>query len=396
MSIDSNELAEHFAAWHDEDLVRALKIQKADYEAQYLASIAAELNRRDVDIAAFVDKVELSINAGETSHCTIAEALAHVNDDFPLWHALSLTHYFASTLVVQRELDHWLVNAYVEDTYEYSFFVPDQQALRELLNSFLSLADWEQHIGETHNLDTWKALLRTRSARYIQKVAEALAGEDLHCTVQTPVFTRDPRGQLALLVAAVKPAETALHKLEDQLLEFYDQADEALADNALTREMDILGKLADYGLNNPAVYYNLGSALSESGRFPEAAVAFIEAASLSLTELDTQVQFQSRKGPGGLGGAFGMFGMLVSVFKPDAEKSADVLREVPEHVEDIELQLIRLLDHLPRNLQILHSLGSIAAIRHDVPLALERYRSILALDPDDETAQLYIAEQQAQ
>ena len=42
MNMQPSELAEHFAAWHDEDLIRALKMQRTDYETSYLESIAAE------------------------------------------------------------------------------------------------------------------------------------------------------------------------------------------------------------------------------------------------------------------------------------------------------------------------------------------------------------------
>lgn len=393
MSMDSTELAEHFAAWHDEDLVRAFKFQSADYEASYLANIAAELARRNVDADAFIDQVQVSYNAEEATTLSIAKALEHPSDDFPLWHALAFTHYFGSTLVVQRELNSWLVNAYADEAYLYSFFIADRQTLLELLRSFLALADWDHYVGEIHNMDSWKPLLRTRSARYVQKVAEALAAKDLPNSVQTPVFTRDQSGQLALLVADPKPAETVLYQLEDHLIDLYGQAETASADNSLTREMAIYAELADYGLNNPAVYYNLGVALLESGRYPEAAVALIEAASLSMTQLDAQVQFQPRNGPAGLGGIFGIVGMLGSVFKSDEHDPVNEQREVPDHVEDIELQLIQLIQHLPHNLPILQSLAAIAAIRHDVPLAVERYQQILALAPDDEAAQHYLAEQ---
>ena len=35
--------ADHFAAYHDEDLVRALTLERANYQDSYLASVAAEL-----------------------------------------------------------------------------------------------------------------------------------------------------------------------------------------------------------------------------------------------------------------------------------------------------------------------------------------------------------------
>ena len=40
-----------------------------------------------------------------------------------------------------------------------------------------------------------------------------------------------------------------------------------------------------------------------------------------------------------------------------------------------------------------HALAASAAIRHDVPRAREHYRQIIAINPTDETAKHYLAEQ---
>ena len=55
-------------------------------------------------------------------------------------------------------------------------------------------------------------------------------------------------------------------------------------------------------------------------------------------------------------------------------------REVPDYIEDIELQLAQLLKRLPQDLNILHALAASAAIRHDVPRAREHYRQIIEIN----------------
>ncbi len=396
MSINSAQRTEHFAAWHDADLVRAVKLERSDYQQSYIDDICAELDERGVDLLAFVNQVEFSHNAGEIKVCSIASALDQLREDLPLWHALAFTRCFGATLVVQHELRMWLVSVYEGETYSHSFFVAEHATLREMLHRFLRLDPWHDGATARYDLDGWKPLLRARSGRYMQRVAEELADAGQLCTVQTPIFTRDPGGQLALLVPDRAPAEQILYALQDRLLDLYTQAEQAQQDNAPDREIAVYAELADYGINNPAVCYNLGGALAETGRLAEAATAFIEAASLSLTDLDSQVYVQNQKSSGGLGGAFAALSMLVSGFKSDNNKPTEQQRELPDHVEDIELQLIRLLNPLPESLPIHHALAAIAAIRHDVPLALERYRNILALSPEDESAKLYITEQEAQ
>ena len=88
-----------------------------------------------------------------------------------------------------------------------------------------------------------------------------------------------------------------------------------------------------------------------------------------------------------------MVGTLTSALKPDEKTPTDEQREVPDYIEDIELQLAQLLKRLPQDLNILHALASIAAIRHDVPRACEHYRQIIEINPTDETAKHYLAEQ---
>ena len=202
-----------FAAYHDEDLVRALTLERANYQAPYLASVAAELARRNVDPQAFIDQVEVRYHADAPTTCTIAQALAKASQELPLWHLLAFTHYFGDTLVVQRELRSYLVNIYRGEEYAFSFFVAEGQSLQDLLRRFLTLADWDHLAGTTYQLDSWHPLLRTRSPRYMQKIATALADEGLPFTVQTPALNRDPRGQLTLLIPSRDPAASAvLHK----------------------------------------------------------------------------------------------------------------------------------------------------------------------------------------
>ena len=141
---------DHFAAWHDEDLVRALTLERANYQDPYLASVAAELARRNVDPQAFIDQVEVRYHADTSATCTIAQALAKASEELPLWHLLAFTRYFGDTLVVQRELRSSLVNVYRGEEYAFSFFVAEGQSLQDLLRRFLSLSGLGPPRG--HNL----------------------------------------------------------------------------------------------------------------------------------------------------------------------------------------------------------------------------------------------------
>ncbi len=58
----------------------------------------------------------------------------------------------------------------------------------------------------------------------------------------------------------------------------------------------------------------------------------------------------------------------------------------PDHIDDADIFLQRLLERLPGNLKILHCLASIARLRNDAGSAAARYRRILEIDPDDQIA----------
>jgi tetratricopeptide (TPR) repeat protein len=389
-----DELQSRCAALHDPDLVRALTLKRRDYEKAFLHQAARELASRGIDLNAFIDHVQVRCQDQDPLTCAIGDALSRLDQEIPLWQVWTFTHCFGDSLVVQRDLGAWLVHLYEGENYRESFFVSAHDQVRRLVSLFLQLKDWRHLAGASHDLDTWKVLLRTKSALYMSKVAQVLARASIPCTVQTPVFSRDPQAQLALLVPdeQQRKATAVLCALQEEVLDLYAQAGRAFQETALTRELEVYEKLVEYGLNNPAVHYNLGSALFEAGHYSQAAESFLEAASLWLAETDTQIHFQPRHAPGGLGGLFGLVGLLFQASRLQEPRPEDHQRQVPEYVEDVEMFLERLLKHLSGDLKILHGLASIAAIRHHVPRARELYARILAIDPQDETARRYLEE----
>ncbi len=385
-------LLQQLNALRDEALVRALTIERTDYEEHFLQAAQREAEQRGLDILAFIDEIETAIDAKTPQKSTIKSGLALLASEWPLWQLRTFCHAFDHALSIQRELHNFLAHYYAEDTYQFSFFVEDQQQVNQLVEDFLHLRLQQSKITPTYDLDRWHLLFKTPSPHYMQKVANALRDADVPLTVQTPVFSRDERGQLGLRVPQKqkKRARQTLQTLENQVRQLYAQANNAYQQQMLTNELKIYAQLVDYGLNNPAVFYNLGGALYESGRYLEAAEAYIEALSLWLSALDAQVHFNSRRGLGGLGGLIGMAGMIVQTALPKNESPTDRLRQLPEYVEDAELSLQRLQQHLPDHTEILRALAATAAVRHDVDEARRRYRLLLEKAPTDPEAQQYL------
>ncbi len=391
------DLPRRLDALHDEALVRALTLERGDYEEPFLEAAAAEAERRGLDLYTYIDRVETATNDEIPQMATIAKALALLDDEWPPWQLRTFRHYFNHALTVQRELHNWTLHYYAGSEYRFSFFMQTTSEVTDFVAHFLRLEPWPHDMPTAHNLDSWHLLFKTASPRYIQKVADALRATQIDLTVQPPLFSRDQHGQLGLRIDEKnkKSAQKILEQTEEQVRTLYRQASEAFAQEALSRELALYAQLVDYGLNNPAVFYNLGAVLYESGRYIEASESFIEALSLWISALDNQVQFNRKRSPGGMGGWVGLVGMAIQTALPKAEDSTAQLRELPTYVEDAELWLEKLRQHLPANSDILRALAATAAVRNDTGKALSYYQALLAIRPDDDDAQCYMRDRES-
>lgn len=387
-----SDLAKHLDALHDEALVRALTLERGDYEEVFLQAAALEAQRRALDISAHIDRVETATDDGAPQNRTIAQALSHLEGEWPVWQLRTFRHYFDHAITVQRELHNWTLHYYEGSDYRFSFFLQTLGEVVDFVAHFLRIEPWPHDIPTTHNLDGWYLLLKTVSPRYIQKVADALCDAHIALTIQPPVLSLDPNKNLGLRVDEKnkKSAQKILAQIEEHVRLLYAQAGEAFAQEARSRELVLYAQLVDCGLNNPAVFYNLGSVLYESGRYTEAAESFIEALSLWISALDSQVLFAKKRSPGGIGGWMGLVGMAIQSTQSKAENPTAHLRELPDYVEDAELWLERLRQHLPTHSDIIRALAATAAVRNDTKKALDRYQALLALLPDDEESLTYI------
>ncbi|MGY8825454.1 MAG: hypothetical protein ACKVJG_16200 [Candidatus Latescibacterota bacterium] len=386
------DLEKHLDALHDDALMRALTLERGNYEEPFLQAAALEAERRDLNIYAYIDRVETAIDDSEPQSQLIATALELLAVEWPVWQLRTFRHYFDHAIAVQRELHNWTLHYYAGNEYRFSFFMESSEQVKDFVAHFLRIEAWPGSMPPTHDLDRWHLLFKTTSARYMQKVADKLREAGISFTIQPPVFSLDPQKQLGLRIAETekKSGQQILHQVEGQVRTLYQQTNEAFGQQSLNRELVLYAQLVDYGLNNPAVFYNLGAVLYESGRYVEASESFIEALSLWISTLDSQVQFQKQRSPGGLGGMIGMVGMVVQSALPKAEDPTAHLRELPEYVEDAELWLEKMREHVPDNIDIIRTLAATTAVRNDTKKACNHYQTLLVLYPDDVEALDYL------
>ena len=203
--------------------------------------------------------------------------------------------------------------------------------------------------------------------------------------MQTPTLSGDASGRLSLRVprSKKKSAQNILSELEDDVRTLYDQVQNAFKEQDAERELALYAQLVSFGLQNPAVFYNLGVALYEVGRFSQSSESLIEAISLWLAR-DTAPVLTGNVATGGL------LGNVMRLIQPPPDSS---LRALPEGVAEAEHWLTLLHQRLPNNGDIVRTLAATADLRNDTKRALTLYRFLLDLFPKDEEALSYIRAQ---
>ena len=247
---------------------------------------------------------------------------------------------------------------------------------------FLRFEDSFEAPEQRYDLEDWYTLISVRSPRYLLQLIEQLHSAPIPLTVQTPTLSGDAFGRLCLRVprSKTKDAQTILRQLEDEVRTLYDQVQHAFKEQDADRELTLYAQLVSFGLQNPAVFYNLGVALYEVGRFSQSSESLIEAVSLWLAG-DTAPVLT------GNAATVGLFGNVMRLLQPT---SSSTLRALPEGVAEAEHWLTLLHKRLPHNGDIVRTLATTADLRNDTQRALTFYRSMLDLFPEDEEALSYI------
>ncbi|MFT5378023.1 MAG: hypothetical protein ACI906_004866, partial [Candidatus Latescibacterota bacterium] len=96
------DLEKHLDALHDDALIRALTLERGNYEEPFLRAAALEAERRDINIYAYIDRVETAIDDGEPQSQLIATALELLAVEWPVWQLRTFRHYFDHAIAVQR------------------------------------------------------------------------------------------------------------------------------------------------------------------------------------------------------------------------------------------------------------------------------------------------------
>ena len=376
-------LRQRCQALSETELVRNLTVDRNDNSSAFVHEAEAELERRDTSLAACIDRVTVRAGSTREGETRIADAVALVSDRVPRRAVASFTHRLGETLVLQREGWGWVLHLYTDDHYGLSYLLDDTTTTRLVLEHFLRLQPWREAAGEGHHLDDWQTLTASGDAAGILALSDRLAAAHVPHVVRPALFTPPGDESVALLVPGAQKAlalEVAgigaapVRRLHEQARD-RDEAGDAIG------ELAVYDQLAETDGANHAVHYNRGVVLLELGRHEEAAAAFMSAVAGGLARVKPDLSLGGGPTGGGLMGLVGVGARLLGrAISPPQGPS------YPDWFDDVELRFLALLERLGSRVDLLHSLASLARIKGDTHTAIERYRAILGVAPDDEVA----------
>ena len=379
----NDRVIQQCAAMSDRELVRTLTIDRENFQETFLVIAESEREKRALSIETFLDDIHLAQNDEAGESCTIDQVLAKVHSDIPLWSILTITNCLEDIWVIQREFSQWLVHHYVEDGYLTSFFFATTEQLKSTLRRFLSLELWA--VDVSHDLNTWKPIFQSRSPAFLNKIISELG--DISHTVKTPLFSRDQKNQLVLLVHPEfeKQAQEIADKNHTKIEQLYDRAEHLAETENSEQELRIYDILSELVPDNLAVHYNRGNVLIELDRLDEAAESLIEAIVLGLPEIGDKIDLKPRRGSG-VAGSVNPLLHLVGL----SQENNEPLHH-PDYIDDVEILMLHIREQRPKNTRILHGLAIIAEQKNDIAVARQHYRDILAIDPQNKAAQTHLA-----
>jgi tetratricopeptide (TPR) repeat protein len=369
------------------DLVHGLTLGVGDNSAAFADEAHRELERRGTSLDACVNQVMVQAGASQEGLSSIDNAIALVTDEVPRRAVASFTHYLGEILILQREGWGWIFHHYASQRYNLSFLVDDTESARAMLERFLRLQPWQEQAGTGQHLDDWKSLTAGADADAVLGLSDRLATAGVPHVVRPTLFTPPGDDSVALLVPRSHEAEAigVAGTGQEAVRRLHRQAREAAESGDSARELAVYEDLRHTDSDNHAVHYNRGALLVELSRLDEAATSFMDAAAKGLAKVQPELSMARGSAAGGSLGLVGIGARLLG-----RSASAPSAPAVPDWFMDVELQLLAMLDHFGERRDLLHSLASLARIKGETTLAIERYQRILALQPGDEVARFQL------
>lgn len=349
----------------DEELVRVLTLDKADYTEGSLQLVTREMAKRKLDLEQFINQVKMTSDAAvEPEICTIDAALAALKPELSHWAGWRFQNCLRETIDIQTEVAFWTIHFFTGEGYWQSFVIKNFKDVEAFVARFLRLSGKSYMVDFQYHLDECEIFIESFSFGYIEKLSKLLGEADIPHTVKggersffNPIsgWKHEADSGHVLIPSEYKDAANeVLAGIANRIQALHEEIAALEENNASDAELlEPYNQLAQLVESDPAISCHRGVLLFALDRNEEAAQAFFEA-------------------------AHDCMGSQENLSKAEFE----------EYWQTTESHLERLAVAMPENLGILHCLASMAMFDKNDDKAKARYDKILAVAPADSIAHL--------
>ena len=280
----TEEMRDQCSQMTDEELVRAITIEKEEFSDAFRTVADYEMTRRGVSIADYINRIQTQHNLDPAVETTIDYAVGSLPDEMPIWDAWHFINCLDQRLMIQKEYQ-WITLIFRDtEMPSESYFIQSSLMVKDVISKFLQLQDWREGLANQIHLENWPILTDSDSMDYIQLVAGKLADQGIPSTVKSLGYMgcACAGGHLKILVPLENEpeAQAVLKELKTETQHLYDEANELPEDVDSAVALPIYRRLAVLAPDDFLVYYNLGTILYEAGELNEAADILAHAAVL--------------------------------------------------------------------------------------------------------------------
>lgn len=344
-------------AMSDDELLRALTVDRDTFNGKMIAQLEAEFAGRGHDLSEKTRTASLRIGAGEERVASPEDILAALRGLESGSDVAVLTNAVGDRLGVYAGHGRWVTHYCVDGGYVGAACRADTDAMAADVRAHVALD--RPTIERTHGMDGWESLVRSGSRAFVSRVADRLAAADVPFILQGPElvfvhpgFAHPSRGlELFVREGDARAAEAILDEEEGAIERLFADAEAHAERGDAAAELAVYEQLATLKPQDPMVHYNRGAILMDLERASDAVECFMEAVPLLLAD-------EKLRG------------------------------HVPDVRSNIESLLTRCEDPNPAR----HGLAQIDAFSGDLASAAALYQAILKDARDDSVAHLHLAQ----
>lgn len=332
----------------NDELISFLTVKKDNIVDDYRDKILVELNNRGIKLEDILNVAEFKINSQDFEKIDVSSAFEKTSLLKKPLDVIYYKNYMGEYLAIQKHSDTFVLHHHNPKSGFSSYFLHNEEMLKDSLNEFLSLGNWLPE--EIEIITHWETFAESTSADYILRLADMLDSIKIDYSINSNRLARfnsfTSPYSIVLPMEKMEEADEVLIMRDNLINNLLEKLELVEKEKNVDKQLEILTELESLTPEDASLFYNKAKLLDKKGDYQNASDAFIESFNLDF----------------GNGSAFDVQGM--------------------------ETYLLETLDKVENKTNILHCLATISAYKGDIENAFKYYNELIDLDENDSIAHL--------